>query len=249
VPFLPAAQLVRMYGPLADALESITGRPVQLSTAPDFVTFLRRARAHAYEVLVTGPAFARYCQVDAGYDPLLVSRQPVYAVALVRADGPLAAARSLAPLRGRAVATMEPITVIAQLGDEMLRQAGLRPGVDVAVTGHRSPFNAVQAMLIGEADAAIVTASVPQRLPDALAAQVAEIARSRPLPGVVLMARPAADLPGVAGWRAQLDAYFATAAGRAFAGQPPHGGFRVPSEEELRRLDVFLAPIRRALAR
>lgn len=249
VPFLPPAQLVRSYGPLAAALQSIAGRPVQLSTAPDFVTFLQRARAHEYHVLVTGPAFARYCQVDAGYEPLLVGREPVHAVVLVRADGPLAAARSLAVLRGRTVATMEPMTVIAQLATEMLQQAGLTPGADVAVMGHRSPFNAVQAMLLDEAAAAIVTANLPARLPDAMAARVAEIARSRPLPGIVLMARPESGLPSVARWRAALADYFLTEAGRAFAGHPNHGGFRVPRDDELRALDGFLPAIRRELAR
>jgi phosphonate transport system substrate-binding protein len=246
VPYLPTVHLVRSHQPLAAALEQLAGARVQVSTAPDFKTFLQRSLAGEYDVVVVGPSFGRFVQIEAGFVPLLASERKVQAVILVGADSGLT---SVAHLRGKRVATMEPLTVISLLGMDLLRDSSLKPGRDVEVVVRGNPLNAAQAVVVGAADAAVVTANLLPQLPADMAGRLRELARSRELPGIMLLARPSDRLPAPATLRNELVRFFGTQEGMAFVKQLNHLGFREPSAAEMKSLDVFQASLRRELAR
>ncbi len=247
VPYLPTAQLMGAFNPLADFLERKLKRPVNLSTAPDFHTHLARVLRREYGLIVTGPTPGRLGEKDAGYAPLLVSRRNVQAVIVAPKGSGLL---SPAQLRGKRIATWEPMSATAQLGQEMLRQAKIDPQRDAVLSEVKTPYNAAQAAFLGEADAAVVPVQLFPGLPEEMKAKLRIIARSRELPGVMVLSQSAAGLPPAAELRKLLLEFFeADGAGRALVARLEYEGFRPPSRAELAALDNLLPEMRRHLGR
>ncbi|MBT9519859.1 MAG: PhnD/SsuA/transferrin family substrate-binding protein, partial [Dechloromonas sp.] len=71
MPYLSTRMLLANYQPIAVALEQELQQPVQLVTAPDFDTYVKRVLDGEYDVAVLAPHFARLAIRDYGYSALL----------------------------------------------------------------------------------------------------------------------------------------------------------------------------------
>lgn len=237
VPTLPAGTLLDTYQPLAAGLARHLHRPAQIVTAPDIPSFQQRTLQGDYDLVVTGPLQGLLAATDADYQVILQSARPVQAAVLVRRDSGIARLRDL---RGREVATMDARTLIAQLGADMLRKAGLRPGQNVTLRHERSPNNAVQSMLRGEVAAAIVTAALLKALPVEDLDRLHGIAESARYPGMLVLARRGGDRPPPAAWVAAIREFAASPGGQRLVGEI-HGGLEAPDLGGLKRLAPLLA--------
>ena len=247
VPYLPTEPLLAAHQPLRAFIEKELGQPVRLSTAPDFRAFAGRALLREYDFAVTGSALGRFIQREAGYTPLLVSRRNIRAQILVPEDSPV---QSVADLAGVRVATMEPFTAIAQLGNEMLRRAGLDPLRDVVLLPLKSPYNARQSAALGESDAAIVTGNLLPAAPADAGRPLRVLAQSDELPGLMLLVRHRPPLPDARRLRTLLLRFFnETEAGAAMARNLAQDGYREVTQQDLRALDRFGIELKRYLAR
>lgn len=244
VPTLPTGKLLEAYHPLAAHFAKRFDRPVQVVTAPDIRTFQKRTLQGAYDFVVSGPLQGWHAATDADYQILLQSSLAIQAVVLVRRDSGIS---TLAQLKKRAVATMEPTTLIAQLGAEMLRKAGIRGEQAAQFRHERSPNNAVQSMLHGEAAAAIVTSNLMRVLPSADLERVRSIAESSRFPGMLFMSRRGGDRPPPDAWHRALLEFAATADGQRTIGEL-HGGIEAPALGDLKRLTPLLQEQRKSIA-
>lgn len=243
VPTLPTGKLIEVYQPLAAHFARAFNRPVQVVTAPDIRSFQKRTLQGAYDFVLSGPLQGWHASIDADYQILLQSSAPVQAVVLVRRDSGIT---SLAQLKGKAVASMEPATLIAQLGAELLRKAGVRGRQAAQLRFERSPSNAVQSMLHGDVAAAIVTANLMQVLPPEDLERLRRIAESARYPGMLFMSRRGGDRPAPDAWQRALLEFAATEPGRRTIADL-HGGLEAPALNELKRLAPLLAEQRKLL--
>lgn len=98
LPNVTARVILTNYRPMREYLAEELGRPVEVTTAPDFREFHARTMAGAYDLVVTAANLARVAQLDArlellaGYDP------PIPALLVMRKDSPVG---TLDALRGR----------------------------------------------------------------------------------------------------------------------------------------------------
>ncbi len=245
LPYLPTARLLAGHEPLRRHFEQAFQRPVVLSTAPDFKRYQQRVLAGDFDFYLIGPGPGWQAHVDRGHEVVAMSRRPLRILIAARKDGPV---RGIGDLRGRTVAVLDPLTVTAQTTVTMLRDHGLEPGRDVAMQYEKIPFNAAQAVSLGEIDAAGLPDVILPTFPESIRAKLAIVARSEEMPAVLFMARSSREAPSPAEFRSALFAFAETPGGRAFLREFNHDGLMRPDPRMLRPLDRFLAETRRAMS-
>ena len=153
LPIVSTERLVRRFAPLVDYLSRSLGRPVRMETAPDFETFLRRTQhERRYDLLFTAPHFYYLARRQAGYRALVrVDRPGMRAVIVAPRTGPL---RTLADLRGRRLATVDPLALATMLVRAQLQEAGLDPDRDLVLVPTPSHNASLLSALQGQAEAA-----------------------------------------------------------------------------------------------
>lgn len=156
-PIISTVALYKRFAPLRDYLAQQLNRPVNLETAKDFPTFLRRTDKREYDIVVTAPHFAVRAADSGKYRIRAALLGKVYQLLVVRKDSPI---RAVDQLAGRPIATPPNDALMTMIGKRLLASDGL--------TGKRSPVfrayvshNAAnQALLGGEVDAAIASSNV-----------------------------------------------------------------------------------------
>lgn len=245
-PYLPTATLLTTYEPLRQHLAARLQRPVDISTAPSYKEFIQRSLAGEYDLLVMGSGMGRFVEKKAGYVPLVVSRREVRALLLVDAESKLA---RVADLRNRRVVTLDPFTVSSQLGAQLLRNGGLDPERDVRFILTATSFNAAQAVILGEAEAAVVQSLLFTQLSAEMRAKLRPLAESSAIAGITFYARKEAALPPPQLAALLIDFSDKHEAGRRFVQQAQLDGLRLPAANEFRMNDAFLPETRRQLQR
>jgi phosphonate transport system substrate-binding protein len=241
IPYLPTAKLIDTYQPLRAHLEAGLQRPVVISTAPDFKTFLDRSLRREYDMVVIGPGLGRLVQVDAGYAPLLASRRNIKALIVVRRDAPHAKLKDLADRR---IAMIDTMTGLSQLGQETLRLSGMLPERDYKLLIVNSPSNALQSVLHDEADAGVTTTNLIPQLDEETKGRLRILAESREISGLWFMLKKNAG-PDPIRMRAMLLGFEKTDAGRQFIGSLALDGLRPLVESEMKAMDSFLPELRK----
>lgn len=246
MPYMPTARLFEVHQSLRRHIEATFKRPAALSTAPDFHTFQRRVLDGEFDLALTGPNIGWQAYLDGPMTPVAVSRKLVVIQIMVARDGPV---RTVADLRGRAVATIDAITTTSQTTVVMLHEAGLEPGRDVQLRHEKTPFNSAQSVVLGEAAAAGFPNVSFRTLKPEIQERLRIIAESDPLPGVMFISRRGQDIPGPEQFQAALLGFADTPEGRAYIQALDHEGLQKPDFKQLKVLDRLLPEVRRAMGR
>jgi phosphonate transport system substrate-binding protein len=189
LPFMSPIALLKRFAPLRDYLSARIGRPVIIETARDYPQFVRRSQARRYDILYTAPHFALLASDSGRYRLQATYVRPLSALILVRRSGPI---HKLADLSGKVVATPPPEAVVTMFGRSMLHREGLTGSRSPVYRNYLSHTAAYQAVVGGEAEAAIVAVNVVHD-PDDETVPLRILARSRKFPAVGFLT--ASDLP------------------------------------------------------
>lgn len=237
-PFLPTPLLIQNYQPLMSFLELRLDCRVLLVTAPDYRTFSERILRREYPFLIAVANSAYLAVTDAGYVPLL--RPAVYTrPALVVLKN--SAAQRVQDLKGAKIATTDAMGIIAMQGGAMLRDAGLDPQHDVRLQNYANHGVAVNFVLTGELDAAIISdralLQMPENKRDAL--RVLHVWEQGGAPGVVYLGSQEVPSETVTQVRDAILSFTRdTEAGRALITQFGYGSLLPADVDDLK----FLAP-------
>lgn len=246
LPYLPTASLLAGHQSLRRHFEETFKRPVALSTAPDFRSFQQRVLQGDFDFIIIGPGPGWQAHVDRKHQVIAVSRRRVSVYFLVPHDSPI---KSIADLRGKTLATIDPLTVTAQTTMMVLREHKLRPDTDLKIRHEKTPFNCAQAVALGTVAAASFPNVAYQSLPAEIRGELKIMHESDSMPGVLFMVRPAPNMPAPEAFQAALFRFAdETEAGRAFIKELNHDGLAKPDPEALRVLDRFLPETRRIMA-
>jgi len=244
LPNVSARILLATYQPMREYFETALSRPVTIGTAPDFPTFSRRTLAGEYDLVVIAPNLGRVAQIDAGWQPLAIYEPGIPAVMVALKSNPN---DDPAQLRGKSLAMANPQSLVALVGQDWLRDQGLRSGLDfrpvlaanddslgVLLRGGDAPW---AVMSMGEFNAKSPAMRETLRI-------VSVVAR---LPGFLVMGNPRLS-PAL---RDQLQslilAFPPTEPGRRFLGQSGFTGIRPVATADLQFLDPYLDVTRRSL--
>ncbi len=237
LPFMSPIALFERFAPLRDYLAEQTGRPVVLETAHSYPEFVRRTEDRKYDVLLTAPHFVLLAVDSGSYRVRATYAQPLSAVVLIHAEGPV---REVADLAGRIVATPPPEAIVTIIGRHMLTRRGL--------SGDRAPLYrnclshnaAYQAVIGGEAAAAIVSVNLAERATDA-SSSLRALTQSEQFPALGILT--AADLPEAL--QGDIASTFTGmrqhARGRAVLRRISYPGYRAATAQEFEPLRPYLS--------
>ncbi|MEJ2344151.1 MAG: phosphate/phosphite/phosphonate ABC transporter substrate-binding protein [Gammaproteobacteria bacterium] len=240
LPFMSPIALFKRFAPLRDYLSAHIGRTVIIETARDYPQFVRRSQARRYDILYTAPHFALLASDSGRYRLRATYVRPLSALILVRRNGPI---HKLADLAGKIVATPPPEAIVTMFGRRMLGREGLTGARSPVYRNYLSHTAAYQAVVGGEAQAAIVAVNVVHD-PHDEATPLRILAHSRNFPAVGFLT--ASDLPERLQQRiAQvLVTLTKTRAGRRILKQirDPASGYRPARLRNFEPLRPFLQP-------
>jgi phosphonate transport system substrate-binding protein len=230
-PNMTAKQIVETYQPLADTLEKRLQRRVTVYSARDFRTFVERTRKGEYDILLTAPHLAWLARQDVGYRPLLKYAKPTRGLLVVKAASPFDAPDEL---RGRTIASADPIAVAVMAAQAELAAYGLKRNVDYRTTEAGTHLNAVMQVINGRADAAILGMHPFLMMTPDLRRQLRVLAETPPLSSLMYLTHPRLRDHEAMAVRAALLAFADTPEGQAFMQRGGYGGFVAVDGSELR---------------
>ena len=236
LPIVSPERLVRRFAPLVEYLSQRLGIEVRMETAPDFAEFLRRTHeAKRYDLLFTAPHFYYLAQRRAGYRALVrVDLPGMQAVIVVPRDSPV---QTVADLRGRRLATVDPLALATSLVRACLQREGLDPDRDLTLVATPSHNASLLSAYQGRTDAASLMLPLYRRAaPEVLEGMriVATTETSRHMPVSVA---PWLDDALVARIRAVLLGMADDEAGRTILGRLDWPGFAPAGPHDYDDLD------------
>ena len=235
-PNLTAKQTVEIYRPLADAIEKHLRRPVVIYSARDFKTFVARTRQGEYDILLTAPHLAWLARQDAGYQPLLKYTEPVRGLLVVKSASPL---DDVEALRGRTIATADPIALAVLAMQAELAARGLKHNLDYRTTESGTHTNTVLQVINGRADAAMLGLHPYKLMPADWRQQLSVLAETAPLSSLMYLTHPRLRDTEVQAIRRALLDFAASPEGKLFMQQGGYGGFSQVDGSELRTFRPF----------
>lgn len=240
LPYISTRKLFTYYTPIKKYLEKTLGRPVRMSTAPDFATYIERARQGEYDLYHTAPHFAAQAEYEFGYQRVSRFLRKLDGSIIVARDGPI---KQPEDLRGRTLCTPDALAIITFLGEQWLLENGIQPGVDVEIRNFPSHNTAILAVLRGKAEAAVSSAAVFENMPKTVSDKLRILTTTKKVPHMMFMA--GANLPNkeYLELRKAMLAYTADAAGESFFAATGYGDMGEITDKEMSRLSPFIAEL------
>ncbi len=239
-PHSSARVIIEMYQPLRGHLEQALGRPVEITTAPDFTEFARRGVAQNYDIAITTGHQARLLQSDAAYLPLLTYKADFKAVAVVMGNSRYREPKDLA---ASTVIGLSATSLVTLWGKHWLNRNGV---ADTTVRYVSASDSVGQLLLKGEASAGFMSVANYQNLPPPVRGQLRVLAESLPMAGRVylLNARHAKQQQAIV---SALWAFAETADAKQYFARYKLGGYRLLEPRELVALEPYANEVRLAL--
>lgn len=201
LPNVSVRALMAQYQPLREHLQRTLQRAVQLSTAPDWNSFYRRALALEYDVLVTAIHVGRLAQLDGNYRPVAQLIPDIDCMLVCAQARPLA---SVSALRGKALALSNPQSLVAVQGLHWLAENGLRQGRDFSVVRTSTDDSVGNVLVRGDAAAALISGGEMQAIAQPVRGQLRVMSRFARVPGFIVMTSPSLPADDARAIRAAL---------------------------------------------
>ncbi|MFN4341835.1 MAG: phosphate/phosphite/phosphonate ABC transporter substrate-binding protein [Azonexus sp.] len=245
MPYLSTRTLLANYQPIAVALEKALQQPVQLLTAPDFDTFVKRVMDGEYDIALLAPHYARLVSKDYGYTPLLMHKTPIRGVLVTSRSQPM---NSFDDLRGQSIAIVDRSALIVIAAVVTLAENGLKENTDYRFVETVSHSSALHNAVTGRARAALVSYSTlllaaPELQRDAVVWR--DIVNT---PGQCYIAHSRLSPDRQQAVKAALLAFEKSPEGQQFFEKTKHGGLREPTADDLALIDRLLPETRRQLS-
>lgn len=184
-PFLPALQIGRRFGALAEALAELCARPVSLQTKSSFPAFRQLLLDGHYDIALLHPFLYADATSVQDYRPLGRLREDLGAVVIVRAERRI---ERFADLRGQAIAVPPRLSAVAQLVRHELRRHDLAGPDGVRLLYQRTKLACLHAVANATAEACALPGFALDQL-DAFKPIALDAKFETPsIPGLVLVA-------------------------------------------------------------
>ena len=244
VPYSSARTMVVTYEPLRKYLAQSLARPVELYTAPGFKAFQVNSVRGDFDLIITAAHFARILEMENGYIALARFSAGGRGLITVSRDSRI---QRLADLRGRKVAVPDRLSLATVISVEYMKQHGLQPSVDFQIVEVPSFNAAIQAILRGDAAAAISAPGPLAQLPEDMRNSVRTLADSGECLGLVFLAHPRLSESETARLKHQILLFGKAPEGLKFLSDTGFGGLLPVTVGGLRRIDPYVPETKRLL--
>jgi phosphonate transport system substrate-binding protein len=188
LPNISARALMAQYQPMREFLQHELNRPVQISTAPNWIAFHQRTMAREYDVVITASHAARLAQVERGYVPMLVYVPDIKGMIAFASGRPM---KGIADLRGQTLVLSNPQSLVTLRGLQWLSDNGLQKDRDFQTIDTPTDDSVGNVVVRGDAIAAMLSGGEFRAIPDGTKSQLQTLTTFAEVPGFVVMASPA----------------------------------------------------------
>lgn len=239
LPLLSAEQLVARFSPLANYLSEQLRMAVYLETAPDFAEFARRTyEDRRYDILYTAPHLYARAHRKAGYRLVASVDSPgMWAVIVTPKDSGI---ETILDLKGRRLATLQPLSLAAILVRKTLLDAGIDPDVDLELVATPSHDASLLSSYHGVTDAAALMQPPYAAASAEIKQDMRIIARSVTTPHIPISVGPWVAESCAGQITAVLTGMSASPLGRSVLQHIRFGGFKAPDTGEYGHLYELL---------
>jgi phosphonate transport system substrate-binding protein len=246
LPNISASDLQSQYDNLKAYLDRLRpSQPVRLVVPANFKSFFAAMMRGDFDLAVSAPHYARVAQLDAKLVPLVTYQPRIEARLVAPSESPVHVA---ADLRGKTLAFANPSSLVAMAGKQWLRGQGLEEGVDYAVKGARTDMGVGRMLLVGEADAAIMSNGEFRVLPVDESSRLMLVDVLGRIPNFILLGHPRLGSEGLARLKGHLlNAVADKDDGAAFARAAGISAIVPIDDATLREMDPYVATIRRTM--
>jgi phosphonate transport system substrate-binding protein len=246
LPNISARALLAQYQPMREFLAREMKRPVQVSTAANWIAFHQRTMALDYDVIVTAANLARVAQIDRGYVPLLSYAPDIKGMIVSAAGKPI---KSVVELRGQTLVLSNPQSLVTLRGMQWLAENGLQRDKDFKTINTPTDDSVGNVVVRGDAIAAMVSGGEYRAIPDAIKAQLQVLTTFAEVPGFLVMASPRMPAADARAFKEQM-LHFATGSdeGKAFFASSGFTAMREPAAGLMESMDPFADTTRRLLS-
>ncbi len=245
LPNVSARVLMNQYQPMREFLTAALARPVQVSTAPDWSVFHRRALDLDYDVMITAAHMARLAQLDRGYVPQLSYVPRIKALLIAPVDRPINAA---AQLRDQAVALSNPQSLVTLRALQWLADEGLVRDRDFRTVRTPADDSVGNVVLRGDAVAAICSGGEFRVIPEAIRAQLQVQRTIAEVASFVVMTSPKLSQADARSIReCLLEFPSGSDEGRRFLAATGFAGIQALEPGVMEAMDGYVAPTRQLL--
>ena len=246
IPNISSRVLLAQYEPMRKYLERVLGRPVQISTAPNWKIFQERTLALEYDLVITAAHLGRLAQLDSSYLPLLSYQPYIKGLIAFAKDRPI---RDIADLQGKTLVLSNPQSLVSFRGMQWLNENGLRRDRNFTTIDTPTDDSVGNVIVRGDAIAAMLSSGEYRAIPEAIKAQVQILTSFAEVPGFVVMANPKYK-PAEAQLLKDHLRKFATQSdeGKTFFANTGLTGFNEPAAGMMESMDAYASVTRKSLS-
>lgn len=244
VPYLTTSVLLKLFEPIRAHLEGELKRPVELYTAPDIRTHVRRIQKPDFDAVITAAHMGRLAQLDAGYLPVAGFESPLKGIVAVHKDSPI---RNLRELAGKTVAVNDRLVLVSIVTLQDLQRSGLRTG-DLRIVSSITQNSSLLSVARGDVDAAITAIFTLNQIPEAQRQDIRTIYTTDRLPNVMFLANPRLPAAERDAMRRALTGFGRTPAGEQFFSTSGYNGIVPLDDAYMKTIDIYIPETRRILA-
>ncbi|MCP5267409.1 MAG: phosphate/phosphite/phosphonate ABC transporter substrate-binding protein [Zoogloeaceae bacterium] len=244
VPYLTPGVLLKLFEPVRSHLAQEMQRPIELYTAPDIRTHVKRILLPDFDAVITAAHMGRLAQLEAGYLPVAGFESPLKGIISVRKESDI---HSIADLKNRSLAINDRLVLVSivTLQDMSSRGVGLN---DIKVVSAVTQNSSLLSVAQGDVDAAITANFTLNQIPEEQRQGMRIIHTTSTLPNVLFLANP--KLPAAVRERMQqaLVGFGKTTAGNQFYKTSGYNGIVPLSDAYMKTIDLYIPETRRILA-
>ena len=231
LPIVSSERLVRRFSPLTEYLSRTLDIEIRMETAPDFHEFVHRTRdGRRYDILFTAPHLYYLAHENPGYQAIArVDRPGMKAVVVTRADSRI---NSIQDLRGRRLATTDPLALATVLARSLLQGSGIDPDRDLALVATPSHNASLLSSYRGTTDASVLILPLYRRARADIRDSMKIVAETGSAPHMPLAVAPWVDAGIAARLRTALLDMNTTPAGRALLRHLDWPGFATVAADD-----------------
>lgn len=237
LPYLSPDFLMQRYTPFVHYVESQLKRPVQVSTAPNFPSYVQRAADYQYELYVTAPHFAALAEAKHGYRRVARLTRELDGAIVVHEESPI---QQIAELKNKVLATPDHLAIITILGELSLQEHGIDPTKDISIKSAPSHNTALLEVIHKRADAAVVSAAVFESMKPEQKRHLRLIDSTDRVPHMMFLASPKMSEEDFNALKESVLAFTAQGAGRNFFEESGYIDMQPISETDMDRMRAML---------
>ncbi|MDQ5880250.1 MAG: hypothetical protein QG616_79 [Pseudomonadota bacterium] len=244
VPYLTTNVLLKLFEPLRSHLAQEMQRPVELYTAPDIRTHVKRIIKPDFDAVITAAHMGRLAQLEAGYQPVAGFESPLKGIVAVHKNSNI---RDIQDLKGRSVAVNDHLVLVSIVTLKDLQKQGVKLD-DMQIVPAVTQNSSLLSVARGDVDAAITAIFTLNQIPEGQQQDIRTIYTTDRLPNVMFLANKRLPDAQREAMRKALLGFGKTPGGEHFFATSGFNGIVPLTEAYMKTIDVYIAETRRILA-